>query len=75
MKPTCICGATHPLSVQEGGVIQTKNLMDWHKKLRPEAWRQLWYEVHTINMTRVYACGHDVVRGEAITNIVLNLVV
>ena len=69
----CVCGCLVPLSVGQGMAIQADDLERWRHKLNPFAMVKLLQIVEKHAGVIKLRCGHDVPRGGAITEIVVNM--
>lgn len=58
------------LSVESGIKIQTRNLVMWKKRLKPEVYKILEDEAFRTNL--MAKTGYDVMRGNSLTIYVMN---
>lgn len=69
----CQCGTYQHMSVGEGLAMQNDDLRKWVERLKPHYSVCLLQKVIELNNAKPVRCGHDVVRGSQIDEVVLNM--
>lgn len=62
---------TTDFPVHEGIAIQAANLAQWDRRLKPETFQKVFEQATKGN--HMAKSGYDICRGDAITEIILNL--